>query len=82
MFINLIVEKIFNFYINKNNIKKFDENNYIHYISINDIIQNIKKKNFNFSNYSYQLLRFYKIYTSKSELKEKKRSAIPSSIWN
>ena len=68
-FINLIEEKKCNFCLNKNEIKKYDENNFIYYVSINEIIQNINKENINFENYSHQLFKFSQINTSKCESK-------------
>ena len=68
-FINLIEEKKCNFCINKSNIKKYDENNFIHYISVNEIIRNIKGENINFAAYSHQLFKYSKLYSSKSDLK-------------
>ena len=68
-FINLIEEKKCNSCLNKNEIKKYDENNFIYYVSINEIIQNINKENINFENYSHQLFKFSQINTSKCESK-------------
>ena len=68
-FINLIEEKKCNFCLNKNEIKKYDENNFIYFVSINEIIQNINKENINFENYSHQLFKFSQINTSKCESK-------------
>lgn len=51
--------------MNKNEIKKYDENNFIYFVSINEIIQNINKENINFENYSHQLFKFSKINSSK-----------------
>jgi len=68
-FINLIEEKKCNICLNKNEIKKYDENNFIYYVSINEIIQNINKENINFENYSHQLFKFSQINTSKCESK-------------
>ena len=62
-FINLIEEKKCNSCLNKNEIKKYDENNFIYYVSINEIIQNINK------DYSHQLFKFSQINTSKCESK-------------
>ena len=68
-FINLIEEKKCNSCLNKNEIKKYDENNFIYYVSINEIIQNINKENINFEKYSHQLFKFSQINTSKCESK-------------
>ena len=68
-FINLIEEKKCNICLNKNEIKKYDENNFIYYVSINEIIQNINKENINFEKYSHQLFKFSQINTSKCESK-------------
>ena len=68
-FINLIEEKKCNFCLNKNEIKKYDENNFIYFVSINEIIQNINKENITFENYSHQLFKFSKINSSKCESK-------------
>ena len=68
-FINLIEEKKCNICLNKNEIKKYDENNFIYYVSINEIIQNINKENINFEKYSHQLFKFSQINASKCESK-------------
>ena len=68
-FINLIEEKKCNSCLNKNEIKKYDENNFIYFVNINEIIQNINKENINFENYSHQLFKFSQINTSKCESK-------------
>ena len=68
-FINLIEEKKCNFCLNQKEIRKYDENNFIYYVRINEIIQNINKENINFGNYSHQLFKFSQINSSKCEAK-------------
>ena len=68
-FINLIEEKKCSFCLNQKEIRKYDENNFIYYVRINEIIQNINKENINFGNYSHQLFKFSLINSSKCEVK-------------
>ena len=57
-FINLEEEIKCDNCLNKNEIKKYDENNFIYYIYVNEIFQNIKQNNITFAKYCKKLFQF------------------------
>ena len=68
-FINLIEEKKCEICLNKKNINKYDENTFIHYINISEIIQNINQENISFWKYNHKLFKYSHLNSLKSEKK-------------
>ena len=59
-FINLIEEIKCNDYCKMKDINKYDENNFIHHIYVNEILHYINQKQLNFDQYNHRLFSFCK----------------------
>ena len=68
-FINLIEEKKCEICLDKKEINKYDENTFIHYININEIIQEINQSNITFWKYNHKLFKYSRLNSFKTEKK-------------